>query len=34
MLQAAIIADEGIAIPSPTRYRKLMRDTAVQKRRR
>lgn len=26
----ATLADQGIIIPSPTRYRKLMRDTAVQ----
>ena len=26
----AALADQGIIIPSPTRYRKLMRDTAVQ----
>ncbi|MFP5478214.1 MAG: hypothetical protein ACLGIE_00790 [Alphaproteobacteria bacterium] len=26
----AILADQGIAVPSPTRYRKLLRDTAVQ----
>ncbi|MDM7930939.1 hypothetical protein [Tabrizicola sp.] len=26
----AILADQGIMVPSPTRYRKLMRDTAVQ----
>jgi hypothetical protein len=26
----AVLADQGIIVPSPTRYRKLMRDTAVQ----
>ncbi|HEY6919019.1 MAG TPA: hypothetical protein VI412_07135 [Tabrizicola sp.] len=26
----ARLADEGIAVPSPTRYRKLLRDTALQ----
>ncbi len=26
----ATLADQGIAVPSPTRYRKLLRDTAVQ----
>lgn len=26
----AVLADEGIAVPSPTRYRKLLRDTAGQ----
>lgn len=26
----AILAEAGIAVPSPTRYRKLLRDTAVQ----
>ena len=26
----AVLADEGIVVPSPTRYRKLLRDTAVQ----
>lgn len=26
----AILAEQGIIVPSPTRYRKLMRDTAVQ----
>lgn len=26
----AVLAEEGIAIPSPTRYRKLLRNTAVQ----
>lgn len=25
-----VLADQGIIVPSPTRYRKLMRDTAVQ----
>jgi hypothetical protein len=25
-----VLADEGIVVPSPTRYRKLLRDTAVQ----
>jgi hypothetical protein len=26
----AVLADQGIVVPSPTRYRKLLRDTAVQ----
>lgn len=26
----AVLAEQGIIVPSPTRYRKLMRDTAVQ----
>jgi hypothetical protein len=26
----AVLAEQGIVVPSPTRYRKLMRDTAVQ----
>jgi hypothetical protein len=26
----AVLAEQGIAVPSPTRYRKLLRDTAVQ----
>ena len=26
----ATLADQGIVVPAPTRYRKLLRDTAVQ----
>jgi hypothetical protein len=26
----AVLAEQGIVVPSPTRYRKLLRDTAVQ----
>lgn len=26
----SVLADQGIAVPSPTRYRKLLRDTAIQ----
>lgn len=26
----SVLADQGISVPSPTRYRKLLRDTAIQ----